>query len=366
MNHVISKQQLFLLFISFVTGSSILMAPGLTATFAKNEAWVSTIIASVIGLILNLLLMWLMKKYHYASIFEITEKILGKVMSYLVNGLIIFYALSLAAYIVRNLSNFMTTSISPESSPANFQVLILLVAMYSVFFGLNNLARVNEFFTPITLFLLAASLVLVLNQVEFSNLKPFFARGVMPVLHGAYTILGFPFIEIIIMSSFFTYVSNKKGLGRTYLAAMLIGGAVLALTVLMSLAIQGYDLVIRQTYSTFELMRDITIVRLFERVEVLIGVFWIFGIFVKITCCMQAAVLGFKAMTKHTTYRPFIIPAALFVWIMANQVHLNIVDFNNFVLKYWTLWWFALYVLFVLFLAAGLLLGKHKSFHKNS
>ncbi|WP_164462226.1 endospore germination permease [Bacillus sp. FJAT-42376] len=363
MNHVITKQQLFFLVLSFTTGSSILMAPGLTAISAKNEAWFSMIIAGGIGLLLNLLLVWLLKKYHYASIFEITEKVCGRAGGFIINALIIFYALNLAAYILRNISNFMTTSISPESNPAGFQILLLLVVMYSVYFGLNNLATVNQFFLPLTLSMLGVSLLLVMNQFDLANLKPFFSRGIKPLLHGAYPVLGFPFIEVILISSFFTYVSNKKGLGRSYLISLFIGAAVLSFTTFVSIAIQGFDLVIRQTYSTFELMRDITIVKLFERIEVLIGVFWIFGIFVKITFCMQSAMLGFKAMTKHRTYRPFILPASLFVWTMSNRIHLKLIDFNNFVFQYWTLWWFLLYVLFILLLAAGLLAGKHKASH---
>ncbi|MGD6816717.1 GerAB/ArcD/ProY family transporter [Metabacillus sp. 84] len=359
MNQVISKRQLLYITISFITGSSVLMAPGLTAGFAKNEAWLSMILAFVIGLLLNFALILLLKKYHYASIFEVCEKVLGKHASVLVNVLIIFYALHLAAYILRNLSNFMTSSISPESSPAVFQILILLVVMYSVFFGLNNVARVNEFFTPVMILLLLFSVLLVMNQFELANLKPYFSRGFHAIWHGAYTVLGFPFIEIILMSCVFTYVSDKNKLGRTYLAGLLIGGVILSVIVLLSIGIQGYDLVIRQTYSTFEMMRDITIVKLFERVEVLIGVFWIFGIFVKITFCLQSAMLGFKTLTKHSTYRPFILPSALFVWIMANKTHESLVDFNNFVLKYWTLWWFVLYLLMILVLSAGIVLKKH-------
>ncbi|MTH52979.1 endospore germination permease [Bacillus mangrovi] len=365
MNHILSRQQLFLLVISFITGSSVLMAPGLTASFAQNDAWISMVLAVLAGLLLNTVLIFLLKKYHYASIFEIFEKVLGKLFGFLLSGTVVFYSLHLAAYVLRNLSNFMTTSISPDSSPANFQILMLLIVMYSVFFGLNNLGRVNQFFIPLMLVLLFASLLLVLNQFKVSNLKPFFKEGFLPIVHGAYPSLGFPFIEIILMASILTYVRHKKKLGRIYLTSILIGGSILAVTVFISIGVQGYDLVTRQTYSTFELVRDITVIRLFERIEVLIGIYWIFGIFVKITFCLQTALLGFKTMTKHTTYRPFILPCSVFIWVMSNQLHPALPGFNEYVTKYWTLWWMGLYLLFIFVLAAGLWAGKHKAFNKG-
>ncbi|MDM5337662.1 GerAB/ArcD/ProY family transporter [Fictibacillus enclensis] len=65
---------------------------------------------------------------------------------------------------------------------------------------------------------------------------------------------------------------------------------------------------------TFELMRAINIVKLLERIEVLVGVVWIVGIFVKIVLCFYAAMMGLQHVARHHRYRTFLLPAGLWVW----------------------------------------------------
>ncbi|MGX1193110.1 GerAB/ArcD/ProY family transporter [Metabacillus sp. SLBN-84] len=359
MNHKLTEAQLFLLNISFVTGSSILMAPGLTAAYARNDAWLSMLFALGAGLLLNVFFLLCLKQFHYASIFSVMEQAAGRYAGTVINIIIIFYSLHLAAYVVRNLSNFMTTSISPEASSFTFQAAIILISLYSVYFGANNLARVNQFYAPIVMMLLFFSFILVINQFDFSNLKPVLYRGIKPVWSGAYTTIGFPFLEMLLLFSLTGYMSKKKNIPAAYLFSLFTGGIILVLIVLFSIGIQGYDLVQRQTYSTFELMRDIDIIDLLERVEVLIGIAWIFGIFVKITICFLCAMLGFQSISRHPTYRPFLLPAGVFVFVLSNGIHENIISFSDFVSSYWTIWWFALYLLLTLTMIAGILFKRH-------
>jgi spore germination protein (amino acid permease) len=355
MNHQLTKAQLFLINVSFITGSSLLMAPGLTTAFAKNDAWLAMILAVFLGVLLNFLFLLCLRKFNYASIFEIVEKSAGPYLGPFINILIIFYALHLAAYVVRNLSNFMITVISPEASSSIFQVSIIFISLYSVYFGSNNLARVNQFFGPISLLLLIGSLFLVANQFHFSNLKPILTHGLEPIWNGAYPTIGFPFIEIILVASLLNFVHPKKKLMRTYLFSLLFGGVVLVILVLFSIGIQGYDLIIRQTYSTFELMKDINIIELLERVEVLVAIAWIFGIFVKITICFLAAMLGFQHISRHSSYRPFLLPAGVFVWVLSKGIHPDTVSFFAFVSKFWTVWWFVLYFILICLMIIGML-----------
>lgn len=359
MNHTITRTQFLLLTTSFITGSSLLMAPGLTAANAKNDAWLAMLLAVCTGLFLNILLVFMLKKYSYASIFVITERAAGPFFGGFINLLIVFYALHLAAYVIRNLSNFMISSVNTEGTSSIYEIPLILVVIYTIYFGVNNIARVNEFFLPIMLVLLFASFGLVANQFEFSNLKPFLSDGIQPLVQAVYPTLGFPFIEIMTMFSIISYVKNKKNLGRLYLIFLFASGIILVITVLLAVGIQGYDLVQRQSYSTFEMMRNITVVKLFERIEVLIGTFWIFGIFVKIALCFLTAMLGLQSLSKHRNYKPFLIPSAIIVWVMSLEFHPGVVDFTQYVNNVWTLWWLTLYLIVCFVLLIGIVRKQH-------
>ncbi|MBN3555530.1 endospore germination permease [Fictibacillus nanhaiensis] len=361
MNHTINRWQLVLIVISFIMGSSLLMAPNLTAFFSGQDAWISMLFAVIIGLVLNVIWILLLKRYHFRSIFRITEVAGGKVVGTILNIVIIFYALHLASYVVRNLSNFMISNVIPESSPWTFQIMIILLAVYSCFYGLNNIGRVNEFLTPFMILFFICSLALTTNQFRFSHLQPYFEQGFLKISQGAYTTTGFPFIEIILLGSVLTYVKNKDKLSKSYLAGILLGGSALILTVFIAVGVEGAYMVKRQSYPTYELMRDISIINIFERVEVIIGVVWIFGILVKIVICLFTALKGLQHLSKSSNYHPFLLPAGLLIWAMSNHIHNNTMEFTDFVGRNWTLWWFTLYMIVLLVLSLGILRKKDKS-----
>ncbi|WHY74030.1 GerAB/ArcD/ProY family transporter [Fictibacillus enclensis] len=360
MSHKLNQWQMLLLTISFLVGSSLLLAPNLTSFYSKQDAWLSMIIALAAGLILNWLWIYLLSKYQYQSIFVIAEKAVGKWIGGLISLLVVFYALHLCSYVVRNVSNFMISSVLPDTNAWTFQMMLIIVSLYSCYYGLNNIARVNEFLNPIMGVLFLVSLLLTLNRFELHNLKPFLEQPPRSILQGAYTTTGFPFIEVILLGTVFTYVSKKKNLMRTYLMAIAISGLILLITIIIVIGVDGYYLVSRNTFPTFELMRAINIVKLLERIEVLIGAVWIVGIFVKIVVCFYAGMMGLQHMSKHHRYRTFLLPAGLWVWAMANHVHSNTMEFTDFVAKNWTLWWFTLYLILIVVMLIGIIRKKHK------
>ncbi|WP_062231153.1 GerAB/ArcD/ProY family transporter [Fictibacillus sp. FJAT-27399] len=170
---------------------------------------------------------------------------------------------------------------------------------------MNNIARVNEFLNPIMAVLFIASLLLTLNRFDIRYFKPVLEQPLSKVMQGAYTTTGFPFIEVILLGTVFTYVRKKKKLMRSYLNAIVASGIILLITIIVAIGCDGYYMVSRTMFPTFELMRAINIVKLLERIEVLIAVVWIVGIFAKIVICFLAAMMGLQQVAKHHSYGSF-------------------------------------------------------------
>ncbi|EIT86330.1 spore germination protein [Fictibacillus macauensis ZFHKF-1] len=359
MKHILSSSQLFWLLVSFMTGSSLLMAPDLTAFYAKQDGWVSMLIAIGIGLVLNVIWIYLLSKYHYQSIFIIVEKVAGKWVGRAISLILVFYALHLCAYVVRNLSNFMNSNVLPNTNVWIFQIMLLCVALYSTFSGLNNLSRVNEFLNPIMALLFFGSLLLTLNRFQWHYFKPAFEMPVRKMMQGAYTTTGFPFIEIIIFSSLFTFVTHKGKIMKRYLLAIVISGLVLTMTIIIVIGCDGAFMVSRMSYPTYELMRTINLFKILERIEILIAVVWIVGIFVKVTICLFTAFFGLQHVAQHENFHPFILPAGILVWSLSNHIHGNMMQFTEFVARNWTLWWFSMYALLTVIMTVGIFLKKH-------
>ncbi|MFC7322618.1 GerAB/ArcD/ProY family transporter [Halobacillus campisalis] len=361
MNIQITKLQLIMVVINFIIFSSILMAPAITVVSAKQDGWISMLLALIIGLMLNVLYLFLFKKYNYPSLFELMNRAAGKWFGSVMNILIIFYALHLAAMVVRNLSNFMVASVIPYSHPWTYQILIVAVVIYSAVLGVKNLFLLNDLVFPIVIFLTVVSLILITREFSFLELRPVFHSGPSAIFQGAYATLGFPFIEVLLIGAFFQYVKKKEKLMLTYLSGIAAGGLVLVITVFIIIGDEGTYLVARETYPTYSVMRDIDFVTVFERIEILLAIAWMIGLFVKICVCFLVVMMGLKHLTGSKTYRPYLIPIGILIWAMSNHLHKTVMDFSNFVTTSWTMYWFTLYCLIILVFLIGLIRNKQTS-----
>ncbi|WP_171016952.1 GerAB/ArcD/ProY family transporter [Pseudalkalibacillus caeni] len=354
MNLQVSRFQFFSIVLNFIIYSSILMAPGITVINAKQDGWLSMLLALGVGLAANFLYLMLFKKHGYPSLFELMDRSAGKWIGTALNIVIVFYALHLTAMVVRNLSNFMITDVSPYSSPYIYQILILLVVAYTSYHGVKNLFLISELFTPFISLFVIGSLIVIIKHFKIIELKPFFYNPPSAILEGAYSTLGFPFIEIMLAGAFLTYVKRKDKLVSIALSAIAIGGAVLVITVILVIGNDSAYIVARESYPTYSVMRDVSLTTTFKRVEIIIGIAWIIGLFFKISTCFCVAMMGIKHLSKSKTFRGYIVPCAILVWAMSNGLHKTFIDFTNFVSMDWTLYWFTLYSFVIITMLIGL------------
>lgn len=362
MNHTLSQWQLFLMIINFMAGSALVMAPSVVIFLAQQNAWISVIVATVIGFLINAFLLLALRRYGYASIFRIVEHVAGRWIGRTVILLIVFACIHTGSLDLRNMSNFVTT-LMPETNAWVFQWMILLTCVYSIYYGAVNIGRVNEIISPIMAAIFYGSLMVVANQFSFDQLQPVLDNGWGPVLHGAYTIIGFPFTELVMFSAFLTFVKTKRHISRTFLSALTIGGVSLALGVVFVIGVEEISLATAEVYPLYSLMRNITVSRVFDRVEALIAIVWVLSFFVKVVITFLTGLLGLSQLAAHHRPRSFILPVALLIWAMSNYTHPNIVDYTEFVLRNWTPYWLSVYALVMSVLIWGIIRKKDRMFN---
>ncbi|TMW72962.1 GerAB/ArcD/ProY family transporter [Alteribacter natronophilus] len=360
MKNSINRWQFGLLIINFIVGSSLLMAPTAATSLAGEGAWLSMLLATGAGVTLNVLLYILLRKYRFASVYVISELVTGKIAGTLLNILFICAVLHLTSLIMRNFANFTNTVALTETSSHVVVWMPIVLMIFSVSKGVQNIGRVNEVLLPLMLTVVIGTLLLVLNNFETSHLVPLFEDGLFPLVHGAYPILGFPFIEMLVFTALATFVTDKKHL-ITYTAWSIgISGIILALAIVVTIGVESTYFASRETYATYSMARNIEIGELFQRVEAAIGIVWLLSLFIKMTVCLLGVLLGLQHISKKDGYGAFIFPCAVLVWAMSHHLHPDIVDFSDFVLKNWTLYWGAIYIVMTGVLMTGILLGKHR------
>ncbi|MFC0524612.1 endospore germination permease [Pontibacillus salicampi] len=360
MNHTITHVQLFFMTANFTIGSSLLLAPLITGAVAYEDAWISMILAIIVGVVLQLFLLLLLKKIDYISIFEVTDLAFGKWIGTIVNLIVILYAFHLCALVVGNTDDFMIV-IKPDTAPYFYQILMIALAMYTAFSGLQTFGKANETMSVLFYFVFVLSFLLLVPNVEFQNYKPTLYRGWMPVLQGGYNSLGVPFLELTLLTAVLTFVVDKQKVKAFFLNGLLFGGAILFIFVAAAIGVEGAFMVQRETYPTYALMRDIHATVVFQRVEIIIGIVWIFVLFAKMTTLFIIILLGIQHIGRSHSYNAYILPISIGVWTLTNQTHENVIENADFTAKNWTLYSFSIYVIVLVSIVIGIFRDKRNN-----
>ncbi|QGQ97886.1 spore gernimation protein [Paenibacillus psychroresistens] len=350
-NGKISILQFGIMMFMFAIGSAVILIPSIIVAVAKQDAWITFVIA--IGLDFGIVTFWtaLAKRFPNETIIQYSERILGKWFGKMIGLIYISYFLYLSALVLRNLGDFISTSLLVQTPQQFVHIIFMIPIMYGAYLGLEVIGRASEILLPWVVLFFLVMTILLLKDIDFSKLLPILPNGIQMPIKGLYPLIGFPKCEMILFLMLTPFV-KQPGKIKKYFLLFFIGSAVFAaLLVLVSITVLGVDLTERSTFSVFDLAKEIKVGSFFNRVEVLVGGIWIITIFVKLCLCFYAANLATAYVFNLKSYRITILPYGLIV------IALSTIVFHNPAEAFWFITGaYPLYAMFHGFFIPGVLL----------
>ncbi len=325
----ISIRQATLLMVLTILATAILFLPSIATEQAGQDAWISAIIATVNGIIISLLVVTLMRRFPNQTIVEYSEDILGKFLGKIVGLGYFWFFLHTNAIIIREFGDFMIAAFMPKTPLVVFNSMIIILAVLVVRSGLEPLGRLNEWIFILYISILLTITVFLLPVMEVENLLPILEGGILPPLKGALTPTSW-FGEIIILSMIFPFLTQPHRGYRVAIGAHLIVGAFLLIGVAQAVSIFGPVLVSAVKFPIMQTVRLISLGGFFDRVEVLVMVVWIAGVFVKVSVFHYATVLSAAQLFGLSDYRPLVIPLGILAVILSIHLFQNVSDLIEF------------------------------------
>ncbi|MCF6411601.1 GerAB/ArcD/ProY family transporter [Pseudalkalibacillus salsuginis] len=324
-NGKISVRQFMVLVILFTVGTSVLLAPSLLVTEAKQDAW----IAGILGVGVGLLSVWLYNAlgnlFPNKTLVEYSEVILGKWIGKAIALLFFSFTFTLAALVLRNLGDFLTTKIMPETPIGSLHIIFLFLVIMGARLGLEVLARSAEILFPWFIILFLLLVFFLFPEIKFENFQPILEVGVKPLLRSAIPFIEFPFLELVIFLMIFPYVNRTKDAGKAFLTGTSVGGIMLIILTVLAILVIGVDLISLELYPTYELAKKINIGDFLQRIEAIVAVLWFISIYFKLTICFYTSVLALAQTFKLKDYRPLTLPLGMILIVYSLIVSPNIV-----------------------------------------
>jgi spore germination protein KB len=335
-NDKISALQLMMLVVLFNIGTTILIVPSSLAQEAKQDAWIASIVGLGIGLLFIPLYNALAKLSPNLTLFQLSEKILGKWLGKTISVLYFTFFFIICAFLVRIIGDFITTQIMPQTPIQAIIIIFLSIVIMGIRHGLEVFSRSSEILMPLVIFLLFIVVLTTAPQIDFKKIQPIFEADIKTLLRANVVHIGVLFLELIVFLTIFPYVNDPKKTGNVLLIGTLIGGIVTILITFLSISIIGAYHTAGIQYPTYMLAKKINIGEFLQRIEAVIAVIWFISIFFKMTICFYASVLGLAQTLNLKEYRSLTYPLGMITVVLSLVISPNIVYYEFFTAKIWT------------------------------
>lgn len=303
----ISKHQLFAMIILFEIGSAALFEIGISA---KQDAWLVMLIGMIPGFLLFMLFLAIQRRELDKDLIQMLIQYFGSFFGRLVAFSCVCYFMYESMRNVRDFGDLTLMTFLSKTPISIVMLVMILLASYAIFKGIEVFFRVAEFMLPGVLFFYLLLIVLYFSSgiVHMDRLFPILENGIVPVLKGTFPDpIFFPFGQLVLFLMYWNYLNDKGILVKISIRAYVFVGIFLTVLSILNIAILGVPYVSISNLPLLASVRLIQIANFLERFDAFVVLLLYVGIFIKVTLWYLAAVLGLGKLL-NTNYRKLILP----------------------------------------------------------
>ena len=301
------------------------------------DSYMSPVIAFLLGIPLFLLILYI---YNYNKDKTIGEKIIelyGKILGNIINIILILVFFTLGSIIIYSLCNFITSQFLSETPILIVAGLFVAISIYLVSKGIETISRVGLIlsFLCILLFIIGASFLV--PEVNLDNLKPVLVHGIGKPFNSAIGIVSvniLPTMILLIIPK--NNIVNQKQYNKYAIVTYIISLVITFTFIFMTLSSLGIYLTSSYQYPEYIVLKKINILNFINRIENLISIQWVYGIFIYLTYIIYYIKTSIKKDFKNNISTYIIgILLLLSIFIFKNNTIYN--SFCYHYLRYVTL-----------------------------
>ncbi|PAB60870.1 GerAB/ArcD/ProY family transporter [Anaeromicrobium sediminis] len=340
---IITDKQSIYLIIMFLVGTATILIRGIEA---KQDLWLSIILAMLMTLVICFIFARLHYLFPHRDLFDILEICFGKLIGKIIGLLYIWFAFHLNALILTYIDFVFTTLAFPKTPGIAFNILSVVVGTYTVKLGIEVLARWGKIFLPILIFIITIFVLLLIPEINITNIHPIFSSEIGPIIKGAFSAFSFPFGEIVIFTMVFSSFETRKSPYKIYIIGLLIAGILLLILGMTYILVLGINTAATQYFPAHLAASRISVGRLLQRAEAVVNILFSIGTFAKFCICLLATCIGISKIFALDDYRFIVTPISLLMLILSYFLHDSVMEWVEWGIDVWPPFAFLFQVIF--------------------
>ncbi|MGO4544691.1 endospore germination permease [Paenibacillus sp. 2TAB23] len=343
----ISAFQLSILMFQLILSSSVLLMPSISTALSGKDMWMTPILSSSLGF----LTIWMVLKIHEispnGSFVQLLETTFGRLVGKCISFAFILFQIHIVAITIRDYGEFIVTNFFLKTPVQVIIGAMLLMCAWVVKSGIEVMARTGQIFIPIITLCTLVICMLLIPELDPSEILPVFERGAVPLVKGTVVVAGW-FCQLSLILFILPMVKDVKALRKWgYLAVtgimlmMLIANLTAFLLMGESTAFFNYPL--------FTASRYIAYAEFFEHVEAVVMMVWVLGEFFKISFYYYAIFKGLAETCGVTKPEVLVMPVCVLLFTTTFWLAKDFQMIGDFIAVAGTLYILAGNVIFPLF-----------------
>lgn len=306
----ISSIQLGLINITYVLSTSDVFLPAFVAKEAKQDSWISVLIATMSSLLIVFIQLAISNKYPNKTITQYSCDILGRFLGKFIGVLYVYFYFFAAYAVTRELGEIFVISFNPVAPISVYSIFTITIAGYAVYKGITAIARINTILLPLGIFVLMFIACINIPIIDLNYFLPVMYKGIKPVLKGSILIQTW-LIETFIILQLIPYVKDKKSVNRNIIASVIFLSLSLQVGV-MTIGIFG-PLTGKVLFPALQFAKYSSIGYYIKNLDISIMAVWVSGIFIKISVSYYLTVLSLSQLLELKSYKQYIIPIGILI-----------------------------------------------------
>lgn len=331
----LSKRQVIGLLIPFVLSTDVLMIPGAPLELAHRGAWLSSLLATFLGLGLTFFIVKIVSWQPQLRVTERFRRILGQgpgTVTSLVFALFILFSYIL---VIREGSELVRISFLPATPLDVIMAGLTLVAMYGALLGMESISRFNIFVFPFFLLSFILLFLMSLRHPDWTNLWHPLEFGVAPVVSGAVAPLSW-LGELVVLAFLIPDINpNEHGTLIFPFFVTLFAGALMTLNIVTIQISLGWDLGYLYTFPILQVGRFLFSRESLRGLDVLIMTIWVMGVITKLSFLLYYGLHEISYIFKVRNMKSLILPSGVLFQFLG-VISIDSIKELEYVMRYLT------------------------------
>jgi len=324
--------QFMFLTVNYILGTTLFVLPRGLIQQGGKSAWLMPWWAGAAGIVIALIWIWLSRHYPGQSLAQIPVKALGRFFGGAVSLLFFFHMCMIAGFVLRNLSDFLNSTILPETPKSVFHIMFLLVACYAAAQGAVNVARFNMIVTPFLFFPFWLAMLAATGNWDWDRVQPVLSSDIWGKMLENHAFIGFPFMEGIVLMMLFPLV--RQGGGKALVSGYAVAILSLSAMLFMIVGLLGIERSSRLMFPIYTIVQEAAIGEVVVNIHSVISVVLLSLIFIKLLVLVYAAYECLNQLFRPEKQWPIFLALIILLSGFAQTVYENLIQDQEYVKKY--------------------------------